>query len=130
ADRTFHREVDLDSLDHYLAYGYVPGKLCILRGACKLPAAHALIYRFDTGETNLWRYWRLPEPAEDPARRDDDEFAEELENLLRASVRRRLTADVPVGVLLSGGIDSSLITALAAQVSSAPVRTFTIAFPG
>jgi asparagine synthase (glutamine-hydrolysing) len=129
ADPTLHREMDVGAFDHYLAYGYVPGAMCILRGIRKLPAAHALIYRLDSGETKLWRYWRLPEPANESAA-DEDELVEELETLLRQSVRRRLVADVPVGILLSGGIDSSLVTALAAQVSSTPVRTFTIAFPG
>ncbi|HEX2116082.1 MAG TPA: asparagine synthase C-terminal domain-containing protein, partial [Alphaproteobacteria bacterium] len=100
-----------------------------MRGISKLAAAHALIYRLDTGEVKLWRYWRLPEPS---GRADigEDALIEELELLLRESVRRRLVADVPVGILLSGGIDSSLVTALAAQVSASPVRTFTIAFPG
>lgn len=129
ADPTLHRELDPRAFDHYLAYGYVPGDLCMLRGLSKLPAAHALIYRLDTGEAKVWRYWRLPEPGTAEPR-SDDELVEELEDLLRQSVRRRLIADVPVGILLSGGIDSSLVTALAAQVSGAPVRTFTIAFPG
>jgi asparagine synthase (glutamine-hydrolysing) len=129
ADPTLHREMDVAAFDHYLAYGYVPGELCILRGLKKLPAAHGLLYRLDTGEAEVWRYWRLPEPANDTMR-DDEELVEELETLLRQSVRRRLISDVPIGILLSGGIDSSLVTALAAQVSSTPVRTFTIAFPG
>jgi asparagine synthase (glutamine-hydrolysing) len=128
-DPTLHRELDAAAFDHYLAYGYVPGHLCMLRGLSKLPAAHALVYRLDTGEAKTWRYWRLPEPGAGAARGDED-LVEELEELLRQSVRRRLIADVPVGILLSGGIDSSLVTALAAQVSGAPVRTFTIAFPG
>jgi asparagine synthase (glutamine-hydrolysing) len=129
ADPTLHREMEPSAIDHYLAYGYVPGDLCILRGIKKLPAAHGLLYRLDTGEAKVWRYWRLPEPKTDTIR-SDEELIEELEGLLRQSVRRRLVADVPVGILLSGGIDSSLVTALAAQVSGAPVRTFTIAFPG
>ena len=129
ADPTLHREMEPSAIDHFLAYGYIPGDLCILRGLKKLPAAHALVYRLDTGETKIWPYWRLPEPATDGIR-SDEELAEELESLLRQSVRRRLIADVPIGILLSGGIDSSLVTALAAQVSDTPVRTFTIAFPG
>jgi asparagine synthase (glutamine-hydrolysing) len=121
--------MDAGALNHFLAYGYVPGAMCILRGIRKLPAGHALIYRLDTGEAKSWSYWRLPEPAND-ASAGEHELVEELETLLRQSVRRRLVADVPVGILLSGGIDSSLVTALAAQVSSGPVRTFTITFPG
>ncbi len=129
ADPTFHREVDLHGLDHYLTYGYVPGHLCLLGGVSKLPAAHALLYRPGDGDVKIWRYWQLPEAARDGADREED-LLEELRELLRSSVRRRLIADVPVGVLLSGGVDSSLITALAAEESTTPVRTFTIAFPG
>ena len=127
ADPAVPRELDPTALDHYLAYGYVPGRLCILRGMHKLPAAHALSYDLDSGGLRVRPYWTLPEPA--PAA-DAGELEAELEALLEDSVRRRLIADVPVAILLSGGIDSSLVTALAARVSSTPVRTFTVSFPG
>ena len=82
----------------------------------------------DSGAARTWAYWTLP-PSE-PAAATDEELLEELERLLADSVRLRLIADVPVGVMLSGGVDSSLVTAMAARVSSRRVKTFTISFPG
>src|SRR5262249_47179184 len=106
ADPGVPRELDLDALDHYLAYGYVPGRLCMLRGMHKLPAAHVLTYELDTGDLEVRPYWTLPEPA--PA--DDAAGLEaELETLLEDSVRRRLIADVPVGILLRGGLAASRV---------------------
>ena len=122
------RSLDTESLQYYLTYGYVPLDRCILRGVHKLPAAHALTYDVDEGAIRRWRYWTLPEPPSNPA--SEPELRAELEHLLEDSVRRQLIADVPVGVLLSGGIDSGLIAATAARISSRPVRTFTVSFPG
>ncbi|MCP4378578.1 MAG: asparagine synthase (glutamine-hydrolyzing) [bacterium] len=130
ADPAFKREIDLEALDHYLAYGYVPGSLCMLKGVRKLPPAHYLTCGIDLAEVNIQRYWKLPDPSDDRSRRSEEELLDEYHQLLRDSVRRRLIADVPVGILLSGGVDSSLITAMASEVSSTPVKTFTIAFPG
>jgi asparagine synthase (glutamine-hydrolysing) len=129
ADPTFPRTLDLEALDSYLAYGYVPGDLCMLKGARKLPQGHALMYDVGTDRIHVWRYWDLPAPCQVPGR-SSDELCEELEERLQESVRLRLIADVPIGVLLSGGIDSSLVTAMAARVSSKPVKTFTVSFPG
>jgi asparagine synthase (glutamine-hydrolysing) len=129
ADSAFPRQLDLQSLNYYLAYGYVPGNLCIFKGVYKLPQGHALLYNLRTQELFVWRYWQLPEPHPD-ARASADDLITELERLLLDSVRLRLIADVPVGILLSGGIDSSLVTAMAARVSTKPVKTFTISFPG
>ncbi|MBN1553874.1 MAG: asparagine synthase (glutamine-hydrolyzing) [Phycisphaerae bacterium] len=129
ADPAVPRRIDPVALNHYLAYGYVPGDACMLRGLNKLPQGCAMTYRPATGELHRWRYWQLPQ-AEPPRTADAEELTDRLEALLRESVRRQLVADVPVGVLLSGGTDSSLVTAIAAEVSSSPVRTFTIRFPG
>lgn len=129
AEPDFPRCLDLEALNYYLAYGYVPGDKCILAGVHKLPAGSALIYELDTDRRRLWSYWRLPDFQPGPSA-SVDALVEELESLLLDSVRLRLVADVPVGILLSGGIDSSLVTAMAARVSSAPVHTYTISFPG
>jgi asparagine synthase (glutamine-hydrolysing) len=130
-DATVSYRVDHEALDCYLAMGYVPGKYCILRGFNKLPPAHALSFNMNTGDTTVWPYWHLPDinvaVCQDPL--DEEALLDELESLLEDSVRRQLVADVPVGVLLSGGVDSSLITAMAARASS-NVKTFTIRFPG
>lgn len=126
-DSGLPRTIDRGALDCYLAMGYVPGELCILRGVRKLPPAHALTFDIDGGEIKVWRYWTLPELEAGTA--DQDDLAGELEALLEDAVRRQLVADVPVGVLLSGGVDSSLVTAMA--VRAAPrVKTFTVRFPG
>ena len=129
ADQAVPRTLDPTALDHYLAYGYVPGDLCLLAGIRKLPPAHALTYDITADALNLWRYWSLPEPF-DGSDVNAENAVDELDGLLEDAVRLQLVADVPVGILLSGGIDSSLITAMASRVSQQAVRTFTIAFPG
>jgi asparagine synthase (glutamine-hydrolysing) len=129
-DPALQRRLDPEGLDHYLAYGYVPGELCMLSGVHKLPPAHALLYDVDGDTIRLWRYWSLPAGVPPGQTIRPAPLIEELERLLADAVRQQLVADVPVGVLLSGGIDSSLITAMAARASSKPVRTFTVVFPG
>ena len=131
ADRAIPRRMNRESLDCYLSFGSVPGERCILQGFKKLPPAHAQLFDLKTGKHKTWRYWHLPEL--DQAYTDgpvsDAELLSELEQLLQDSVRRQLVADVPVGVLLSGGVDSSLVTALAVR-SSSNVQTYSIGFPG
>ena len=129
ADAHIPRRLNIHALNAYLALGWVPGQMCILDGLNKLPPAHALVYHLESGQVKTWRYWSLPEPLiGDP--QATEELVDELERLLLESVKLRLVADVPVGVFLSGGIDSSLITALAARCSPTPVKTFTVVFPG
>jgi asparagine synthase (glutamine-hydrolysing) len=128
ADPGCPRVIDPIALDAYLAFGYVPHDRCIISGIQKLPQGHALVYDLATDSVRRWQYWSLPE-RHAPERADEEELLARLESTLLDAVRLRLIADVPVGVLLSGGIDSSLITAMAARVSSR-VKTFTISFPG
>ena len=125
------RRIDSAALDCYLAVGFVPGELCILHGYNKLPPAHALKFDLNTGRANIWRYWVVPElPFEANAGElNEAALLNELEALLEDAVGRQLVADVPVGILLSGGVDSSLITAMAVR-RSRHVRTFSIGFPG
>ncbi|HKQ13570.1 MAG TPA: asparagine synthase (glutamine-hydrolyzing) [Steroidobacteraceae bacterium] len=127
ADNTMPRRLDWRALDCYLADGYVAGDLCILEGTNKLPPAHALSFDLDSGATRSWRYWQPPIPP--AAEESEAALLEELEQVLQQAVRRQLVADVPVGVLLSGGVDSSLVTALAVRAQRA-VKTFTVRFPG
>ena len=118
------REIDLDAIDAYLALQYVPGNQTALRGIHKLPPGHVLVAE---GETErIERYWR-PEPAESSTH--EGEWLERVRATVGDAVRQRLVADVPLGALLSGGIDSSIVVALMAQASSQPVRTFTVGFP-
>lgn len=129
ADPTLPRRIAPESLDCYLDMGYVPGERCILQGFNKLPPAHALLFDLHTGQSKIWRYWQPPELSGADRPQDEGALLDELEVLLADAVRRQLVADVPVGVLLSGGVDSSLITAMAVRASS-QVHTFTIGFPG
>ena len=129
ADPSCPRVLDPEALDFYLAFGYVPGDRCLLAGIEKLPQGHALILDLWSGESRVSRYWELPPPATGAAPREDELLAE-LERILLDSVRLRLIADVPVGIMLSGGVDSSLVVAMAARVSSRRVKTFNISFPG
>jgi asparagine synthase (glutamine-hydrolysing) len=128
SDPSCPRELDPEALEFYLAFGYVPGERCLLSGFRKLPQAHALSFSLDSGELRTWPYWTLPQLEAETV--DEAALVEELEALAEDSVRLRLIADVPVGIMLSGGVDSSVITALAARCSSKPLKTFTISFPG
>lgn len=131
ANPTLPRRIDPSALDCYLSMGFVPGDRCILRGYSKLPPAHAMIFNIRRGDVRVWRYWQLPKLDSEAADGAVDETAllDEFETLIEDSVRKQLVADVPVGVLLSGGVDSSLTTAMAVRAGNL-VKTFTIRFPG
>jgi len=113
------------ALDAYLAYGYVPAPRSIFGGVAKLPPAHRLVYA--DGTATIERYWRLDYAAKQRFA-GERELHEEIRSSLRAAVRRRMVADVPVGAFLSGGIDSSAVVAAMAEQSSQPVKTFSIGF--
>lgn len=127
ADPTVPRRVDRDALEMFLAVGYVAGERCILEGFQKLLPGHALQFNTLTGESHTWPYWTLPMAESDVA--NEGKLLDELEALLSDSVQRQMIANVPVGILLSGGIDSSLITAMAVRTAQ-HVQTFTVRFPG
>ena len=124
------RRLSLQAMNFFLAYGYVPGDMCILDGVRKLQAGRTLVYDRRLGQLRGRVYWSLPEPpSRSAAAPDSRQLVDELETLLADSVRRQMVADVPVGILLSGGVDSSIVTALASRVRTRPVRTFTVSFP-
>lgn len=125
-DPAVSREIDLRALNFFLAYGFIPGDLSIFRSIRKLPPAHAMTLDIASGKISRWRYWSLPGPARE--RCDEEDLLSELECLLEDAVRLRLRSDVPLGVFLSGGLDSSLVVALMSRVSARPVETFTIGF--
>ncbi|MCL4759251.1 MAG: asparagine synthase (glutamine-hydrolyzing) [Rhodocyclaceae bacterium] len=129
ADRSLERRVDLEALDLYLAIGHVPGERCMLKGFNKLPAGHAAQYCIESGAWRVWRYWELPAGPDSSVQGQSlGELADQVEAVLEDSVRSQLVADVPVGVLLSGGVDSSLIAAMAARACGR-IKTFTVRFP-
>ena len=112
------------AIGHYLTFGYVPGAFSALRGLAKLPPAHYLLLH--EGRLDVRRYWDvrfLPKRREPEA-----ELEAQLLDLLEESVRLRMISDVPLGALLSGGVDSSLVVALMKRVGAGRVRTFSIGF--
>ena len=116
-------QLDLNALRHYVSFDYVPAPMSIYKGISKLPAAHVLIV--ENGEISTRRYWEL---HWSDAGTEGVRGPEELRELLSDAVRMRLVSDVPLGILLSGGIDSSTIAALAVQHANETVKTFSIGF--
>jgi asparagine synthase (glutamine-hydrolysing) len=125
------RDLDHSAIDDYLTYGYIPAPRTPFHGVDKLPPAHYLTLKLADGRGELrelkkQRYWRLSYTPK--LELDEEEAAEGLLEVLTEAVRLRMIADVPLGALLSGGIDSSLIVALMSRLSSRPVKTFSIGF--
>ena len=113
-------EIDLDALEAFLAFNSIPAPYSIFREIRKLPPGHVLVWE-ESGTMHIDRYARPgPVPVEELRTEDEAELIEELRARLRDSVRAHLLSDVPVGVLLSGGVDSAALAALAAQESSGP----------
>jgi len=118
------REIAPLAVDAYFAYGYIPAPLTIYRVVRKLPPAHYLVWQ--DGQITLHRYWQLDFTKKRTERAE--ELAEELRERLKETVKLHLVSDVPLGAFLSGGMDSSSIVALMAQLSNRPVKTFSIGF--
>jgi asparagine synthase (glutamine-hydrolysing) len=120
------RGLDADALAQYLTLQYVPGPATILSAVRKLPPGHCLTWQ--DGRAEIRQYWDLV-LDEGERRLDEDTAADEFRELLEESIAHHQISDVPLGVLLSGGIDSAAVTALLARVSSR-VKTFTVGFDG
>jgi asparagine synthase (glutamine-hydrolysing) len=118
-------EIDTDALRQFLSFDYVPAPASIFKGIHKLPAAHLLTV--EKGEVKVRRYWNLTwhKNGSTPT---IETAAEDLRELLADAVRMRLVADVPLGILLSGGVDSSTVAAFATKFSTEKVKTFSIGF--
>ncbi|HKE05282.1 MAG TPA: asparagine synthase (glutamine-hydrolyzing) [Blastocatellia bacterium] len=119
------RRVNLLALRKYLQYEFTPSPHTMIEGVHKLRPAQRLI--FEKGGWRTEAYWRLSYEGE-RLKISEDEAAEEVHDRLREAVRMRLISDVPLGVLLSGGIDSSTVAALACEAAEGRVKTFSIAF--
>ncbi len=117
--------LNFEALRHYLSFDYVPAPLSIYEGIHKLTSAHTLT--LEDGRVEVRPYWRLSYQTREPIP-NEEEAAAHLRELLADSVRMRLVSDVPLGVLLSGGIDSSTVAAMAVRASSETVKTFSISF--
>ncbi len=117
-------EADPEAIHHFLTYGYVPASFSAFKHFQKLPAAHYLIV--ENGRTTVERYWSLSYARKRQER--EDALGEELLSLLDDAVKSRLVSDVPVGALLSGGVDSSAVVALMRRHVTGTLRTFSIGF--
>jgi asparagine synthase (glutamine-hydrolysing) len=123
-------EVAAAALDACFVLGYVPrANGSILEGVEQLPPAHLLSWERDSGKVERRAYWSPPRPRAEP-RESPRELAAETGRLLRRSVAGRLRADVSIGVFLSGGVDSTLAAAIAAEQSSGRLKTFTVGYEG
>jgi asparagine synthase (glutamine-hydrolysing) len=120
------RRLSLEGLDCYLSMNYVPCPWTLVDGIEKLPPGHWLEWR--DGRINKHAYWRIPDIA--PVSKSLEDAKTELDDLLGNAVREHLMSDVPLGVWLSGGVDSSTVLHYAAQASSSRLRTFSISFNG
>jgi asparagine synthase (glutamine-hydrolysing) len=121
-------ELEPASVDAFFVFGYVPGPCSIARGVKQLPPGHLLRWEPCSRRVQVEPYWTPLTAAASSSQEPFDELVAEAGRLLECSVRSRLNADVPLGVFLSGGLDSTLIAALAAQVSDKPVKTFTVGY--
>lgn len=129
------RQLNMQALQSYLVYEYVPAPESIFQGIQKLPAGHTLELQLDgsmsgfrTDELQPRQYWNLQFQPESAMHRTVDDYVYEFRELFKAAVARRLISDVPLGVFLSGGIDSSSVVAMMTQVSNERPKTFSIGF--
>jgi len=119
-------ELSAQALDAFFVHGYVPGPDTIVAGARQLAPGHSLVWSRGDG-ARISRYWRAPSAAHGAAG-DRRELVAETQHHLESAIRSRTIADVPVGVFLSGGVDSTLLAALAARESPGAIRTFTVGY--
>ncbi len=118
-------ELDYEAIDAYLTLGFFPGPTTPLRAVRKLEPGHRIV--IEGGRVEVERYWAYPTPSVVVGRSEAD-HRDEVRSLVDEAVRMRLMADVPLGAMLSGGLDSSLVVALMARHSSGPVKTFAVGF--
>lgn len=130
--KSTQRHPDLGAINEYLTFQYVPTPRTAFKGINKLPPAHYLVIDLD-GEllshpAQMTRYWELPKPEQAQRRIEPRQLQEELIERFKEAVRIRLISDVPLGAFLSGGVDSSAIVAMMAQVGTGTIKTFSIGF--
>ncbi len=118
-----NRDVDHNAINYFLTYGYVPSPQSILKSVKKLPPAHVLT--LDKNGIKSYRYWRITYKKRDIS---FEQSKEQFDQILSEAVKLRLISDVPLGVFLSGGLDSSIVAAIMSKYSTSAVKTFTIGF--
>jgi asparagine synthase (glutamine-hydrolysing) len=127
-DPCLERRLNPSALQSYMQNGYTKPGECFIQNVIKVKAAHYGIYNLSTQSLIIQRYWELPLPPKQSL--DNFEVVDQLDHLLSKAVKQQLISDVPLGVLLSGGVDSSLITAYTSQFNTSKVKTFHISFSG
>jgi asparagine synthase (glutamine-hydrolysing) len=128
----FRPTINRDALASFLRFSYVPAPYSIYEGIKKLLPGHMLCFKSPLSESNPQSYWSLEEVMHasnrDPFSGSEDEAVDELEEMLKQTVKSRMISDVPLGAFLSGGVDSSTVVALMQSQSDRPVNTFTVGF--
>lgn len=131
ASGLYSPDINWQGFYDYFTYLYVPCPATMFRGIYQLPPAHYLEFDLKTNQSQISRYWSLETAAEANGHTPSyEESKQTLRSLLTASVERQMISDVPLGVFLSGGVDSPILTGLMAELSSRPVKTFTVTFSG
>ncbi len=130
--RAIGRAPDFEALTQYFFYGYIPTPRTAFAEVRKLPAAHRMVV--ERGKVRVEPYWRLQDYQRPPrrpavARREQQELVDELRRRLRDAVVSRLVSDVPLGVFLSGGVDSSMLVAIMSELTPGNVNSFSVSFP-
>ncbi len=126
-DEKMPRKLNKTALKQYLEDGFIKGKECFIEQAFKLLPGHYLQYNIASGSLSVQAYWNVP--VHQPSVLSKNELVDELDHLMNNAVKRQMISDVPLGVMLSGGVDSSLVTAYAAQ-HTGKLKTFHISFEG
>jgi asparagine synthase (glutamine-hydrolysing) len=125
----FKKEIDYDTLGLYFLHGYIPAPYCIFKNCAKIEPGYLIEFDLPTRKLQPYCYWNIRSAFNKPKLDlTFDEASEELEKILVKAFQYRMVADVPVGVFLSGGYDSSCVTALLQKNMSSKLKTFTISF--
>ena len=124
-DRSIKREIDMEAFNYYLSYKFVPAPLSMFNDIPKLLPGHMLV--LERGKIRINQYWDFEYDETSESR---NTYLERFHEVLRESIQRHLISDVPLGVFLSGGIDSSVLLAIMSELVDGPIDTFSIAFEG
>jgi asparagine synthase (glutamine-hydrolysing) len=119
-------DINRESVDAFFVFGYVPGPTSVINDVAQLPPGHVMTWDQSSRQLSIRRYWRPPLFGSHAV--DHMDAIAETQALLERSLRGRMIADVPLGIFLSGGLDSTLIASLAARMSSRPIKTFTVGY--
>lgn len=125
----FKKVQNLEVLPYFFQFGYIPAPYTIFQNCYKLEAGHYLEYNFENFSFNITKYWDVNDfYLQEKISKNEDDITEEIEKILDDAINLRMVSDVPVGVFLSGGYDSSLVTSLLAKKQGKKINTFTIGF--